>query len=153
MIGFFRPFDCVKSKGQKNRGKSKFLTQQFMKLRPANPTEPTNLAGADYDADEAEGTETITVEVELVSHEDKTNWFVFEVELDENTEMKQVSAAANKVVKLPIIPEQEYRIKFVISPSCENHGTSLVGHGPIHNCQTMHDIFVINHTNLTDEKY
>ena len=62
----------------------------------------------------------IAVEVGLVSHKAKNNWLVFEVEIDENTQIhhesiiiflrvtSNVSAAANSVLKLPEMPEQQY---------------------------------------------
>ena len=92
------------------------------------------------------------MEVELVSHEDKNNWWVFEIEMDEDTPMSRVSKAADMVLRLPTIPRKVYslfpkliattthfcierkkqlalhRIKYVTNPSSENKGTKLVGY-------------------------
>ena len=58
------------------------------------------------------------LEVELVSHTKKNMWFVFEVELDGRTPitrpswvMSKVSEAANKVIKLPPVPEHHYGLQ------------------------------------------
>ena len=42
-----------------------------------------------------------TVEVELEDYRVKKHWIVFNVELDENTKMKRVCEAAEKVLELP----------------------------------------------------
>ena len=85
----------------------------------------------------------------MVSNADKNNWFVFEIELDENIPMARVSRAAEMVMRLPAIPRKVYslfsnnkhdsfcierenhslhRIKYVTSPSSENQWTKLVGY-------------------------
>ena len=101
------------------------------------------------DASEMNSSRLIIVEVELVSNADKNNWFVFEIELDENIPMARVSRAAEMVMRLPAIPRKVYslfsnnkhdsfcierenhslhRIKYVTSPSSENQWTKLVGY-------------------------
>ena len=59
------------------------------------------------DGDETANTETEIVEVELVSAS-STNWFIFEIELDEQTTMAQVAEAAEAIQKLPKFPKMFY---------------------------------------------
>ena len=76
------------------------------------------------------------LEVELVSFQDRKSWFVFEVELDGETEISQwyeskslsihcqldrdswemakVAHAANQIVKLPAVPTREYSNLFCV---------------------------------------
>ena len=60
-----------------------------------DPTPPEKLVEAGYDGDEMLNSETAVLEVELVSFQKKSSWFVFEVEIDGQTPMSKVAAAAD----------------------------------------------------------